>query len=299
MYRWLLSLGAQLDPLPRWSANLNAIQGAEPEHRSQRWWSEQSDKLLLNAMSSTLPDRDQARLLEQQNGLTASWMRATPHPQLHTTISTEDYVLSLKWWLGMPIIHQTKGATRCPGCDAMVDAWGDHLVCCPRNNYASRHNAIQEVLFEALSTAGQGVAKEVMIPNQSDQHLRPADLLLSAWDNGQPTAFDLTVVHGWQQSTKQGKERWRNFLRLKERHKHDKYDIPCQQAGWSFATAALGTWGGWGPEAAQQIKRICKRVCAWHDGSERPQKEGELLERLGLTLMRQVARLLKAKNYIV
>ena len=79
-------------------------------------------------------------------------MRATPHPQLHTTISTEDHVPSLKWWLGMPIIHLTGEAMFCPGCDAAVDAWGDHLVCCPRNNFASRHNAIQEVDNKTVPT---------------------------------------------------------------------------------------------------------------------------------------------------
>jgi hypothetical protein len=191
-----------------------------------------------------------------------------------------------------------KDSPKCPGCDAAVDEWGDHLLCCLRNNYSERHNAPQDKLFEILRTSGQGVTKEVQIPNQPDQHLRPADLLLSAWNNGQPTALDLTIVHSWQNANRQSKEKWKLFLKQKEKQKHDKYDEPCQKAGWSFTTAAFGTWGGWGPEGAKNIKRILQRAASWQEGEQRQSKANELQEQLSISLTRQIAKILATKARI-
>jgi hypothetical protein len=290
--------GSNLDPLLKWQNNPSSIASASKDQCSQKWWSKQSLKIRLDDLTNAAAPRDQARLFEQRNGIGPTWMRACPQPQLHTTIPSEEYILQLKWWLGMPILSQSSDNPSCPGCGTPLDQYGDHLVCCPRNNFANRHNALQEVLFDTLCNAGQGVAKEVTIPNQQDQHLRPADLLLSAWDNGEPTALDITVVHSWQVATQQGRERWRCFLKQKEKLKHEKYDIPCRQAGWNFSTAALGTWGGWGPEASKILRRIVKRAAAWQEGELRGHRTNEIMERLGLCLSRQICRLLLTKNYV-
>jgi hypothetical protein len=294
--------GKNLDPLPKWLSTPTTMSSADKDHCSQKWWSKHFSQIALDNLLNQASARDQARLHEQRNGIGPTWMRAGPQPQLHTTIPAEEYTLQMKWWLGLPILanDQSNPAAPpvCPGCSATLDPWGDHLVCCPRNNFANRHNALQEVLFDTLCNAGQGVAKEVALPDPGDQHLRPADLLLSAWDNGEPTALDITVVHSWQVANHQGKERWRSFLKLKEHLKHEKYDAPCRKAGWSFATAAFGTWGGWGPEAAKILKRIVKRAASWQEGEVRAWKENEIYERLGISLSRQITRLLMTKNLV-
>ena len=115
------------------------------------------------------------------------------------------------------------GDLKCPGCNAAVDVFGDHLLCCKRNNFLDRHTALQEDLVVILTEAGQPFTKEVVIPHCPDGQLRPADILLPGWDNGQDTALDVTLVHGWQvamQSTSVTRERWRSFLRKKEQLKH-------------------------------------------------------------------------------
>ena len=81
-----------------------------------------------------------------------------------------------------------------------MDAYGDHLVCCRRNNFSRRHNAVQDALGGLLHEAGQGWSKEVPLPDPLDANLRPADLLIKCWTEGKDTTVDLTVSHGWKQS---------------------------------------------------------------------------------------------------
>ena len=95
-----------------------------------------------------------------------------------------------------------------------MDIFGDHLMCCKRNNFLNRHTAPQEGVAALLVETGQSFTKEVAIPNCPDGQLRPADILLPGWDNGKDMALDVTLVHGWQASL-QGptvtRERWRSF----------------------------------------------------------------------------------------
>jgi len=204
-------------------------------------------------------------LMEQGSGVGTTWMKATPSAPLHTLIPSEEYTLGLKWWLGAPILPDAERLGPCPGCLRPVDPFGDHLVCCARNNYTHRHAAVQEALANILVGSGQGFEREVAIPGQPEGDLRPADLLLRAWQDGKPTAVDLTVCHGWQESERGSvsRERWRAFLRRKEEGKHAKYDAPCRQAGWGFLALGMGTWGGLGPEGAKLVHRLVKRAASW------------------------------------
>ena len=130
----------------------------------------------------------------------------------------------------------------------MVDEFGDHLLCCERNDFYQRHLAVQMALAEVLDEAGQAYTLEESIPVPEFQGLRPADILLKGWLAGKDTALDLTVVHGWQESQRRAsRERCRAFLRRKEQDKHDKYDRACLAAGWEMRAMAFGTWGGDGP----------------------------------------------------
>ena len=182
----------------------------------------------------------------------------------------------------------------------MVDSFGDHLLCCRRNNFAPRHNRVKEAFFELLRAAGQGVAKEQPIPDQDQASLRPADLLLRHWDSGKDTDVDFTVVHGWQaaESGHTSRERWRRFLRTKEQLKWRKYDAPCTAAGWSFVPAAFGCWGGLGPEAAKLLSVVSKRVAGWLEGNLRASHQEQARQQVGLAVMRGVLAQLEGKAFI-
>ena len=68
--------------------------------------------------------------------------------------------------VGAAIKHTGRpwGVMQCPGCQAEVDVHGDHLLCCPRNNFVTRQMAVQDTLAGLLQEGGQGVTKEVRIP---------------------------------------------------------------------------------------------------------------------------------------
>lgn len=80
--------------------------------------------------------------------------------------------------------------------------------------------------------------------------------------------------------------------------KHQKYDAPCQAAGWSMLAMAFGTWGGIGPEGARTLARIQKRAQGWQEGELRGRDADTLRYRLGFALMNQVFQFLVNKNFI-
>jgi hypothetical protein len=59
--------------------------------------------------------------------------------------------------------------TTCPHCDCPTDPFGDHLLCCNRNNFTQRHNAVQNVLLDAL----KGFTRLEDYSAQSFLHLEP------------------------------------------------------------------------------------------------------------------------------
>lgn len=307
--RWVLPpvqeamglIGPNFDPLTEWSGNVSAIATAQGAHLIQKWWSENIGKAKLTRLLDSVSPRDQARLLEQGNSVTGSFMSVAPNAAIRSLIPSSLYRLGLRWWLGCPLLEAVDGDLKCPGCGMTVDVFGDHLLCCKRNNFLHRHTALQEGLAVLLTESGQSFTKEVAIPHCPDGQLRPADILLPGWDNGTDTALDVTLVHGWQasmQSSNVSRERWRSFLRVKERLKHQRYDAACKRAQWSFKALAMGTWGGMGPEGARVFHRILKRAAFWLEGDLRAERQEELKQSFGLAVIRHVWRLLDAKNMI-
>jgi hypothetical protein len=187
-----------------------------------------------------------------------------------------------------------------------MDEYGDHLVCCIRNNFTTRHGAVQEALMSPLVEAGQGAEKEKPIECEEGRGLRPANILLHHWEGGKHVALDLTICHAWQASERRvatanpqvSRERWRAFLRKREAATHALYDKACTAEGWSFKAMAFGTWGGIGPEGARMLHRIVKRAAGWLEGDLRACRQEEIRHTVGVALMRHIALLLEGKNYL-
>ena len=291
-------LSPNFDPLSQWTCHPSLVSTADGTHCTQSWWSAALGKSTLNHLIENARPRDQARMLEQRGGLGTTWMTALPAAGSAGVIQPDQYVLGLKWWLGIPLL--TAAGSRCPGCGQDANPEGDHFLCCPRNNYAKRHDAVQGAIFNILSTSGLAVAREVALPSDQDARLRPADLLLDNWLSGRPLAIDVTISHNWPpgHSAAPGRDNWRPGLRRKEATKHLKYDEPCRRDGWGFRAIALGTWGGLGPEGAKTLAQIIKRVTSWESPESKGQSQKLHYETIGLALFRQIWALLEAKNYV-
>ena len=217
-------------------------------------------------------------------------------------VRPEQYRLGLKWLLGVPVIASDCEGMPCPACGNAVDVFGDHLLCCRRNNFYGRHFAVQEALLTIAQVGGQPFVREAPMPRSSPeaQHgpaLRPADILLRAWQGGKDTAVDVTIKHPLQAAQAPWtKARAAAFLRQVEHQKEVKYAEACKKEGWAFCPAAFDTWGGVGPKAKDLLHKLLKRAT----GTLAPELQGartaELRQLLSLSLMRQVWRLLSAKN---
>ena len=300
----LTKLGPNFDPLRRWQGDLRGLEKADADHTQQKWWS----AALASAQTLSLLDqasaRDQARLLEQQNGVGTAFMSVTPNTSLASAFPTDTYRLGLRWWLGAAVLEVSdQDSTQCPGCGKSVGPLGDHLLRCIRLNFAKRHNAVQDCLAVLLQETGQGVTREVSLPDCPEGDLRPADLLIRHWSQGRDTAVDITISHAWtsqeeRESASPSRERWRNFLVRKEAAKRNRYLSPCEAAGWAFQPAAFGTWGGLGPEAARLLHRVSKRVASWLEGDLRAGRQEEARQLVGLTLMKGVLDMLLDKKNI-
>ena len=293
-------LGQNFDPLPSWLHQPEKIGFTDDNHNQQKWWSQSVGKKTLLGLLDTVSPRDQARLLEQQGGVGASFMAATPAHHSRTKIPSDQYRLGLRWWLGKPLISLGGSADelKCPGCQESLDPFGDHLLCCKRNNFQKRHMAVQLALAEILDESGQSYSLEEQIPG-AETSLRPADVLLKGWFAGKDTALDITICHGWQGTLQSAsRERWRAFLRKKEKEKHNKYDVLCQAAQWEMRAMAFGTWGGMGPEGAWVLNRLIKRAASWHDGDLRVACQDRLQIQVGIALMTSVWQMLYNKNLV-
>ena len=127
---------------------------------------------------------------------------------------------------------------------------------------------------------------------------RPADILLRAWQGGQDTAVDVTVVHPLQVAqlpwTRMKAE---SFLKQAESRKVTNNESACKKEGWAFIPAAFDTWGGMGPKAKDVFHRLLARSVASTPMELQAARKGEHRQHLSLALMRQVWKLLSAKNH--
>jgi len=127
--------------------------------------------------------RNRARYSLQRMPGTTTWMTVTPNEGLGKKMESRDYRFLMKWWLGRPILDNTRRV--CPCCEGVLDQWGDHLVSCKYNQPQQRHNALRDALADELKSHSIAVVKEVAIGGLN----RPADIGLPSFDSRGPSAI--------------------------------------------------------------------------------------------------------------
>ena len=102
-------------------------------------------------------------------------------------LDTKQVGAALRWVLGVPL---RDGMYRCPDCNFNADQMGHHAVACVKaGGHIYGHNAVRDTLLQVAAAAGFTVERERAIP--SDASLRPADLLVHAWQAGSPSPLML------------------------------------------------------------------------------------------------------------
>ena len=200
------TLGATCDPLPTWKTDWASVRVADPIYAKQSWWMDKCSAARKRSLISVLTGRDAARVASQGSGIGTSWMQVVPEDETTNKIKAEDYRLGLRWSLGMPLLSPDQDGATCPACGTKVDVFGDHLLCCRRNNFYGRHFAVQESFASMAQAGDQPFRREVTLSKANSlpdgAALRPADMLLRAWQGGKDTAIDFTISHSLQTSQK-------------------------------------------------------------------------------------------------
>ena len=117
----------------------------------------QLDTCQSRSLLSSCSLHDQARIRAVSSHSCASaWLRAIPSVSLGLTMSRQEFVYSLWYWLGIPMFASTNSV-----CCYVVDLFGDHLLGCGYGPVRiSGHDALYDVIFHALLQDNSGCKRK-------------------------------------------------------------------------------------------------------------------------------------------
>ena len=179
----------------------------------------------------------------------------------------------------------------CPFCDGPSDIFGDHVLCCKKAEFYSRHQAVVEFLSQYIRAAGIKVENDVQIGGRQ----RPADLLITRWTGLLPLAGDVVVTHPLAPSLGLSSAAAAAAVRNKATRKKAKYAELVAVHNLEFAPLAFSTFGELGEDCLEFTSQAVAFYCAKQD---LPRAEGEALfrQQLAVVLMRQVGQRLLAAS---
>ena len=246
-------------------------------------------KLLTNHISGLEVTRDIARLASLGLPQAGSWLNVVPSPVLGLHLRPPEFIVSVKYRLGMDIFS-TNG--KCTACPLPSDSRGDHAISCGyEGERISRHNHLRDALYKTAVQACLGPTREdiALIPGSD---ARPADLLIPNWSMGKDAAMDITVVNPLQAALVAGAAATPGHALTKRfGEKMTKHGEGCRLAGLVFIPLPFETLGGWHEETVTQVKRLGSAL-ARHTGQEESEAIRHVAQRLAVLLAKGNAALL-------
>ena len=170
-----------------------------------------------------------------------------------------------------------------------MDAFGDHLLCCNKAEFYTRHQVIVKCLTAFVTATGVRATNEVQIEGRE----RPADTFLNRWTTPDPVAVDITVTHPLAPSLGLNARQAKDAAANKERQKVAKYAHLIRDKQLNFIPVALTTFGAMGPQATvfvDDAAAFYSAKCALDCGQCRRQ----LVEQIQVVLLQEVGKRLLA-----
>jgi hypothetical protein len=252
----------------------------------QRNLSAAIDKRTLASLIETASAADKARLVAVSTPHSSMWLKATPSPGLGLEIRPNQMAALTKWWLGLDLFLADAVCPRCP--NVALDQLAHHALTCNRGpDVCSRHNTVRDCMYGYCNRArlnpkleaGAGLGWE-------QRQTRPADILLPVWVLGSSAALDITVVHPLNPKNIIGASASvGSVVAGAAERKHANNDTKCSELGWVCVPMVISSYGEWGDEAMETIKRIAGRLAVATD-SQYSTVQQAMLVRLSVTLMR-------------
>ena len=124
--------------------------------------------------------------------LFSAWLRAIPSESLGLTLSVHEFVVALRFWLGVPMFS---GPMR-RSFVIVIDDFEDHVLACGSVPMRVRqHDALCEVIWYTLLQDHAGCKWEQWCGSDLE---RPGDKFYPDFQYGKPFHFDLSVRHSLQ-----------------------------------------------------------------------------------------------------
>ena len=112
-------------------------------------------------------------------------------------MSRHEFTIAVHLWLGLPLFSSRPNAVCCI-CGQVLDKLGDHLLGCRKLCLRTRrHDALRDVIFQALLVHDKGTRREQR--SSSENYSRPGDVYHPNVLFGRPAYFDVTVCNSFQQ----------------------------------------------------------------------------------------------------
>ena len=249
----------------------------------------QNHKLLKEKIDEIGRVRDIARINSLSLPNAGAWLNVIPSPALGLHLRPTEFIVSVKYRLGLDIFL-TGG--KCTACPRQSDSLGDHAISCGyEGERIARHDHIRNALYNTCSQACLGPTREVR-DLISGSEARPADLFLPNWTGGQDTALDVTVVNPLQISMIQQAARTPGYALSKSfDRKVAKHGELCQRAGVVFVPLPLETLGGWHETTVKEVKKIASALSR-QTGANEGETICHVIQRMSILLIKGNAALL-------
>ena len=225
---------------------------------AQRIFQSQLDACQSNSLLSSCSLRDQARIRAiSSHSCASAWLRAIPSASLGLTMSRQEFVCSLWYWLGIPILSSAD-SVRC-SCGSVVDQFGDHLLGCGHGPMRiRRHDALCDIVFHALLQDNSGCKREQRCGGTLD---RPGDVYHPDFLYGKPAYFDVTVRNPLQDSLLNQSAVTAGVAASRgEVEKDAHHEEAVLGVGGIFFPLAVETLGLWSPASLKVLRDIAVRT---------------------------------------
>jgi hypothetical protein len=222
-------------------------------------WAEQKAWSLAISEAAAMDfDRDASsrltNLRKLQSGAHAGvWLTNAPLEKEGCAVFTPaEFQALLRFRLGAPFQANSK----CGGCAAVLDCFGDHALSCVSCGLYSRHNRLRDALASEHIIAGEAVQVEVNLPGVLT---RPADIMVAEPSDATPAAVDVSVVHPLHLSSLSAEITPGAAAASREAEKTASSAAACGAEGWRFHPVCVETTGAWGPGAQKHVRAIIRR----------------------------------------
>ena len=272
-----------------WLAEGRLPSPAEDQWLHLKFWSAHIHSKTFGDLLANCNGRDIVRLQCQKNTYSGAWLNAIPAEALGLEISPAICRIVWKWWLGEVLYGADASTVVCPFCHGCADCYGDHIMCCDKAEFTTRHEAIVSQLTHFLQAGGVAVQNNVGVGGRE----RPADIYVSRWTDSEPLAVDVTVTHPLAPHLGVSQQQARAALRAKERQKIAKYEELLQRSKLNFLPFPITTFGELSEHASAFVDDAAVFYSA-HQQLSFGDSRTQLLQRIEVALMQQVGRRLLA-----